>query len=180
MTWKHRGIFVTSNFHFIDIKPTIDKSQVNSIKEAIFARAREKANALAEEKNESYTTQAQNDVMNTARESLNIPEVNPFNQFIKSINNGVSTNNNNPVTAENKAEVAPAEKNEPPQREVKHNIESVNNSNYTNSVRNETMSAARSQFSQGRSLADTLNFLNTQAAISMAKSVQQKRNPFAG
>lgn len=169
---------MTSNFHFIDIKPTIDKSQVNSIKEAIFARAREKSNALAEEKNENYTSQVQNDVMDTVRDSLNIPEINPFNQFIKSINGGGATNNTSPTNVEAKSEAAPPEKVEAPQREVKHNIESVNNSNYTNSVRNETMNAARDQFIQPMSLADTLNFLNTQAAISMAKSVRPKRNPF--
>ena len=163
---------MTSNFHFIDIKPTIDKSQVNSIKEAIFARAQEKSNALAQEKNENYTTQVQNDVMDIARESLNIPDINPFNQFIANINTPAKEKQ---IEKESTTEILSTEIQ--PQKELKHNIESVDNSNYTNSVRNETMKAARAQFSQGRSLADTLNFLNTQAAITMAKNIHPKRSP---
>ena len=42
------------------------------------------------------------------------------------------------------------------------------------------MAEARKQFGQGKSLADTLSFLNTQAAISMVKNVQPKRNPYVG
>lgn len=157
---------MSSNFHFIDLIPSIDKKQVNAIKDAIFARAKEKSNALAQEKTENYTTQTQNDVMEVARESLNIPEVNPFNQFLKSMKLEAAPNTDN---------TQPVNDVEQPQKEVKHNIESVRSENYAESVKDETMKAARAQFRQGQSLADTLNFLNTQAAISMAKSIKPKR-----
>ena len=44
------------NFHFIDIKPTIDRTEAASIKDAIFRRAREKAQQLTEEKSDNYTS----------------------------------------------------------------------------------------------------------------------------
>ena len=59
---------------------------------------------------------------------------------------------------------------------LKHNIQSVNNSNYTESVKDETMTAARNQFRQDRNLTTSLNFLNAQAAIQMAKYAHSKIN----
>ena len=160
-------------FHFIDVKPTIDRKETASTRDAIFKRAREKAEALTEEKNENYTTQIQNDVMEIARESIRPSQKNPFNQFLENMN------------VQNKAEVT--ERTVKPKdefiaakeefsRRIKHNIESINNKTYTDSVKDETMEAARSQFRQGTNLMATLSFLNTKAAIKMAENAHSKIN----
>ena len=59
---------------------------------------------------------------------------------------------------------------------LKHNIERVNNSNFAEAVKDETMTVARNQFRQDRNLTTSLNFLNAQAAIQMAKYAHSKIN----
>ncbi|MCD8377336.1 MAG: hypothetical protein LUB59_00955 [Candidatus Gastranaerophilales bacterium] len=161
------------NFHFIDVKPAIDHAETASIKDTIFRRAREKSNTLAAEKGESYTSDIQNDVMSVAHESIQGTQANPFNRFIESM--GL----NNEQTEE-VSEAQPAGKSVDIQeiytREIKRNIESVSNEAFAGSVKNETMAAARNQFSQATNLTATLNFLNTQAAIRMAEGAHSKIN----
>ena len=174
------------NFHFIDVKSSIDRAETASIKEAIFRRAREKSNTLATEKNENYSTQVQNDVMEIARESITESPMNPFNQFMENmglnaknvVNNIQSQNvaNSAPVQQEAKVSQTIPNLEEIYTKEVKRNIESVSNKTFVNSVKDETMTAARNQFRQGTNLMATLNFLNTQAAIRMAKSAHSKIN----
>jgi len=156
------------NFHFLDVKSSIDRKETASIKDAIFRRAREKASSLAEEKSENYTSQVQDDVMNIARESLQASPMNPFNQFMENV--GVQKA---PKIVE---QVKPQEKKEEPVKELKRNIESVSDSAFVKSVKDETMTAARNQFRQGTNLNSILNFLNTQAAIKMAENAHSKIN----
>ena len=161
-----------NNFHFIDVKPSIERSEVASIKDAIFKRAREKSNLLAKEKSENYTSQMQNDVMEIARVDFQSSSMNPFNQFKDSI----GLNQPEPVVQQSASKMDLPTLEEVFTREVKHNIESVSNSAYTKSVKDETMTAARNQFRQETNLMATLNFLNTQAAIQMAKNAHSKIN----
>ena len=158
------------NFHFIDVKPTIERKETASIKDAIFKRAKEKAQSLAEEKSENYTSQVQDDVMNIARESISASPMNPFNQFMENV--GVQKA---PKIVE-KTKVETPKVDEKPVRELKRNIESADNNTFVKSVKEETMTAARNQFRQGTNLNAILNFLNTQAAIKMAKDAHSKIN----
>ena len=155
------------NFHFIDLKPAIDRRETASIKDAIFKRAREKSNQLAEEKSENYTAQIQSDVMDIARESLRPSPQNPFSQFMDNI--GIQ----NTAIKEEKVSDKDLSKKENV-RTVKRNIESASESALVNSVKDETMTEARNQFRQGTNLMATLNFLNTQAAIKMARDAHSK------
>ena len=157
------------NFHFIDVKPAIDRKETASIRDAIFKRAKEKAEALTEEKSEKYTSQVQSDVMDIARESIQASPMNPFNQFLDNIKQ------QNNIIVEEK----PVQKETPKfgklyKKELKRNIESASNETFENSVKNETMTEARNQFRQGTNLMATLNFLNTQAAIKMAENAHSK------
>ena len=161
------------NFHFVDIKPTIDRKETASIKDAIFKRAREKAEALTEEKAENYTSQVQKDVMEIARETIKPSPMNPFNQFMDNL--GIQ--NGQPTASENiqPQQVTDTEKlKETYTRELKRNIESVSSQAFANSVKEETMTVARNQFRSN--LNATLSFLNTQAAIKAAKNAHSKIN----
>lgn len=167
-----------NHLHFIDVKPSIDKKETASIKDAIFKRAKQKAQALADEKQENYSADVKNDVMDIARTSLADSPMNPFNQFMENINSQrnvvVESSKSNEVNknvqqTSNKSETA-----DDYTREVKHNIESVSNNNFVNSVKNETMQEARKQFRTN--LNAMLNFLNTQAAIKSAKDAHSKIN----
>lgn len=191
---KTRGIM--DNFHFIDIKPTIDRSETASIKDAIFKRAREKAQQITEEKSENYTSQVQNDVMDIARESIQASPMNPFNQFMENV--GLQ-NKITEAIDKVKPKEEMEEKVQPKQsqvqnakqeigqtdfdevkfaenftREVKRNIESASNQAFVKSVQEETMASARNQFRTN--LNYTLSFLNTQAAIKAAESAHSKIN----
>lgn len=169
------------NFHFIDVKPTIDRQQTASIRDAIFRRAKEKAEALTEEKSENYTTQVQNDVMEIARESIQASPMNPFSQFMENVGlqNKITEAVDKVQEQQPKVE---AQKIDQPKleeiytREIKHNIESASNSAFIKSVQEETMKSARNQFRNETNLTATLKFLNTQAAIKMAEGAHSKIN----
>jgi len=181
VAWYIRIAARMDNFHFIDIKPTIDRKETASIKDAIFKRAREKANSLTQEKNEGYTSQVQNDVMDVARESFQATSKNPFNQFLENVGlqnritdavDEVQASQVSQPTAEQAVKQTP----EIPERQVKHNIESVSNNNYVKGVQDEVMASAGKKYRLETNLTMTLNFLNTQAAIQMAKDAHSKIN----
>lgn len=158
------------NFHFVNVKPSIERKDVSLIKEAIFKRAREKAEQINDEKNEHYTSDVKNDIMEIASADFRSSEFNPFNKFKESMGLNAPKPEPQPV-----AEQEPVKKTFEI-KPLKHNIESVSNGSYTESVKDETMTAARNQFRQDRNLTTSLNFLNAQAAIQMAKYAHSKIN----
>ena len=163
------------NFHFVDVKPTIDRAQTVSIKEAIYKRAREKANALISKKNDDCTEQIQNDIMESAHESIRETACNPFNRFLENISvNPTDTE----VVQDTEKYSNTTDIEEIFTREVKKNIESATNSDFVNSIKEETMKAAREQFSQNFDFTATLKFLNTQAAIRMTENAHSKIDYF--
>ena len=166
------------NFHFVQVKPSIERKDVSLIKEAIFKRAREKAQQMNDDQNNQYTSEVKNDIMEIASADFRSSEFNPFNKFKESM--GLNTPKVEPVAEPEKQPVAETKaepfKENPLIKPLKHNIQRVNNSNYTESVKDETMTAARNQFRQDRNLTTSLNFLNAQAAIQMAKYAHSKIN----
>ena len=177
------------NFHFVKVKPSIERKDVSLIKEAIFKRAREKAEQMNDEKNNQYTSDAKNDVMEIASADFRSTEFNPFNKFKESMglnkpNTTVETqsteNVQEPEVAQTKnvnvSSTASTSNNTFEIKPLKHNIERVNNSNFAEAVKDETMTVARNQFRQDRNLTTSLNFLNAQAAIQMAKYAHSKIN----
>lgn len=177
------------NFHFVKVKPSIERKNVSLIKEAIFKRAREKAEQMNDEKSNQYTSDAKNDVMEIASADFRSTEFNPFNKFKESMglnkpNITVETqsteNVQEPEVAQTKnvnvISTASTSNNTFEIKPLKHNIERVNNSNFAEAVKDETMTVARNQFRQDRNLTTSLNFLNAQAAIQMAKYAHSKIN----
>lgn len=177
------------NFHFVKVKPSIERKDVSLIKEAIFKRAREKAEQMNDEKNNQYTSDAKNDVMEIASADFRSTEFNPFNKFKESMglnkpNTTVRTQSTEdvqePKVAQTKnvnvSSTASTSNNTFEIKPLKHNIERVNNSNFAEAVKDETMTVARNQFRQDRNLTTSLNFLNAQAAIQMAKYAHSKIN----
>lgn len=160
------------NFHFVQVKPKIEHKEVSLIKEAIFKRAREKAQEINMEQNAQYTADVKNDIMEIASASLKSNEFNPFNKFKESM--GLNAQKDEPV-AETKPEPVKEELS-PRFKPLKHNVQSVSNQNYSNSVKDETMTVARNQFRHNMDLTTSLNFLNAQAAIQMAKYAHSKIN----
>lgn len=134
----------------------------------ILNRAQEKAASMIEEKNDAYTSSVQNDVMSQARASVQASNSQPqFGGLVSSVK--ASASNSTPAPAKT-PEVAPEGSvnsvDNTSQNQLKYNVQSADNSNYTNSVREETMAVAKSQYSGRKmNLTESLGFLNTQAAI---------------
>ncbi len=150
-----------NNYGFTNARPGIDMSEVASVKEMIFNKSREKAAAMAAEREENVTQSVQNDVMQDARASISNGRMKPF---------GVLTKN----TQSFEQEIKPQENTQKEIPQLKHTIESVDNSVYTASMRDEAMNEARRQYSRKPTLMETLNFLNTQAAIRMVNKTHSK------
>ena len=146
-------------------RPSIDMSEVASVKEMIFNRAKEKSSALATEREEGMAQAIQNDVMTSARESIGNSRIKPFGDLTQNIKIESTQQTSAPQETTTQQNIP----------QLKHNIQSVDNSRYTNSMRDETMTAARNQYGGRRAnLMATLNFLNTQAAIRMVNNTHSK------
>ena len=154
-----------NNYGFTGAKPSIDMSEVASVKEMIFNRAKEKSSALATEREEGMAQAVQNDVMTSARESIGNSRIKPFGDLTQNIKTESTQQTSAPQETTTQQNIP----------QLKHNIQSVDNSRYTNSMRDETMTAARNQYGGRRAnLMATLNFLNTQAAIRMVNNTHSK------
>ena len=154
-----------NNYGFTGARPSIDMSEVASVKEMIFNRAKEKSSALATEREEGMTQAVQNDVMTSARESVGNSRIKPFGDLTQNIKTESTQQTSAPQETTTQQNIP----------QLKHNIQSVDNSRYTNSMRDETMTAARNQYGGRRAnLMATLNFLNTQAAIRMVNNTHSK------
>lgn len=154
-----------NNYGLTGARPSIDMSEVTSVKEMIFNRAKEKSSALATEREEGMAQAIQNDVMTSARESIGNSRIKPFGDLTQNIKTESTQQTSAPQETTTQQNIP----------QLKHNIQSVDNSRYTNSMRDETMTAARNQYGGRRAnLMATLNFLNTQAAIRMVNNTHSK------
>ena len=154
-----------NNYGLTGARPSIDMSEVASVKEMIFNRAKEKSSALATEREEGMAQAIQNDVMTSARESIGNSRIKPFGDLTQNIKIESTQQTSAPQETTTQQNIP----------QLKHNIQSVDNSRYTNSMRDETMTAARNQYGGRRAnLMATLNFLNTQAAIRMVNNTHSK------
>ena len=75
-----------NNYGFTNARPGIDMSEVASVKDMIFNKAREKSASLASEREESMTQSVQNDVMQDARSSVMNNRMKPFGNLTKNTN----------------------------------------------------------------------------------------------
>lgn len=149
-----------NNYGLTGAKPSIDTSEVSSVREMIFNRAREKSSSLAAEKGESFTESVKDDVMSSARNSITGERIKPFGNLTQQ--------HVKPV----ESQPEPVQIQDVPK--LKHNIQSVDPAKFTDSMRDETMAAARNQYGRRGNLNETLKFLNTQAAIRMVNKTHSK------
>ena len=148
----------------------VSRHEAEALKEMIFKRARERAESLANDVQEEYTTSAQNDVMEIARNSF-VASKNPFS-FTDELKNAESkiVNDSTPI-ADNK----PAEEIGFPLRKSESNIQirtgKINTfgDEIIKSTIESNMNEARSALSKKQSFMGALNFLNAQATVALVK-----------
>ena len=155
------------NYKFDSIVP---RSEANALKEMIFQRVRERS--------ESITDDVQTDVMNIARESF-VSNNNPFSQIINSKPEKIEPKNEPAVDkveisnkTTNTQEKVPAgigfaqKELNPAAITHEHDLrEEITASTYKT-----TMSEARESLSNKKSFLGALDFLNSQAAVSLLRT----------
>ena len=142
-----------------NVNSFINQEEANALKQMIFERARERANAMNQD--------VQSDVMDIARESF-VSKNNPFSNIIESAQKAAE---------QREAIVSGAEngQNEEigfPKRELKARAaaqERVVRENVSASVLQNTMNEARVGLSKNKGFIGALDFLNSQAAVSLMR-----------
>ena len=149
-----------------NINSFVSNSEVNALKEMIFNRVRERSQNMSED--------VQTDVMDIARESF-VSKNNPFSQIMQ---------NAAEAAAVKEAEIKAKETEEIgfPQRQLKARaVEQgrVVQDNLTASTVQNNMNEARVSLSNKTSFMGALNFLNSQAAVSMHRTPSGKFSALA-
>ncbi len=129
----------------------VNRQEADALKEMIFKRARERAESMTKEAQESYTSAVKNDIMDLARDTF-VAKKNPFSI------------NTEPVESEKHEEEIGFSKRRV--EEIKSQI-TYRNKAVSEETVEETMADARSEFSSRTSFMGALNFLNSQASISL-------------
>ena len=140
-----------------NLKSIVSNSEQEALKEMIFKRVRDRAQAMNDEVQSSYTKATQNEVMDLARESLTVKH-NPFAE----------------KKDDNKQEIGFAKRQV---KEIKAQV-SQYQANTTNDIKNKevefTMEEARANLNNKVSFTGALNFLNSQATIALIKNKGRK------
>ena len=147
---------IMSSYNYDSI---VSKTEADALKDMIFNRVRERAEALNEETQNSYTTNVRADVMDLARESF--------------------TASKNPFSLKAEKEEEPASKQTEPDkvRHAREHAEEIRaqidyrtklaSENIANDAAREAMNEARDSLSKKSSFLGALDFLNEQATISL-------------
>ena len=157
-------------------KSTVDRQEAEALKEMIFNRVRARAEAMSQDAQSSYVDDIHNDLMDEARNSF-IATKNPF-----SLAKPTKISENNTIEAPKKVELKKPEPKEKTkeyeafeawlasnemlnfQAETKTNIE---NKKIINNTIETTMEDARGTYEKKSTFIGALDFLNSQASISL-------------
>lgn len=141
----------------------VNRNEAAALKEMIFKRAQERAQVMSED--------TQSDVMDMARDSF-VSKDNPFSKIIE---------NTKPSVVEPEkvqpAKVEPEQKSEEigfPMPEARLQQNKIINNQMTASAINNNMAEAREALSNNKSFMGALNFLNSQAAVSLMRTRADK------
>ncbi len=144
-----------NNYKFDSI---VTRSEAEALKEMIFQRARERS--------ESMTEEVQSDVMDLARDSF-VSKDNPFSRIIEQTES-LPADSEKPAS-----EIGFTQKERPTSFQIKLQSKSLEEQITQATVQN-NMIEARNTLSNKQSFMGALNFLNSQAAISLIKTRADK------
>ena len=137
----------------------VNRQEADALKEMIFRRVKERSEGMTEE--------VQDDIMDMARDSF-VSKSNPFSQIVEKT--GMKQENNTPELEKKDVDT------EEIGFSLPHNKPNISNNNrlineqVVNSQIISTMQEARSELSNKKSFMGALNFLNSQASISLIKT----------
>ena len=139
----------------------VSKNEAAALKDMIFKRAQERA--------KSFNEDAQADVMDMARDSF-VSKDNPFSKIIENTKPENKTVEPEAVEKKQKDDGVGF----PMPKEVKLQQNQVINNQITSSAINSNMREAREALTNKKSFMGALNFLNSQAAVSLMRTRADK------
>ena len=139
----------------------VSKNEAAALKDMIFKRAQERS--------KSFNEDAQADVMDMARDSF-VSKDNPFSKIIENTKNENKTVEPEAVEKKQKDDGVGF----PMPKEVKLQQNQVINNQITSSAINSNMREAREALTNKKSFIGALNFLNSQAAVSLMRTRADK------
>lgn len=139
----------------------VNKNEAAALKEMIFKRARERSASMTED--------LQADVMDMARDSFTSNN-NPFARIVEESTEKTVLNHKEPEVAQSE-EIGFPQKEKPVQMGAQAQL--VREQVSSLAIQN-TMSEARASLSNNKGFMGALNFLNSQAAISLARTRSDK------
>lgn len=139
----------------------VSKNEAAALKDMIFKRAQERA--------KSFNEDAQADVMDMARDSF-VSKDNPFSKIIENTKTENKTVEPEAVEKKQKDDGVGF----PMPKEVKLQQNQVINNQITSSAINSNMREAREALTNKKSFMGALNFLNSQAAVSLMRTRADK------
>ena len=151
----------------ISTNTTVNREEADALKAMIFKRARERAEAMNKDVQDSYTSTMQNDIMDLARASF-VASKNPFSL------NEKREKENTEIKEQKTEEIGFS-----PRR----NVEKKVNAEIKNKIADEiiikntveaNMIDARNTFNKKSTFLGALDFLNSQASISLIKTREKK------
>lgn len=153
----------------------VSYQEVEALKEMIFKRAQERADAMEKNIEHAYTTSIKEDVMDIARNSFVAPH-NPFSAAQK----------NEEAKEEAKTDLSVEKQNETREglgfKPLKASLQEKTTYNNENSVKAEiysTMSEARNTLEKKSSFMGALDFLNSKATIATWEKTDKKFSAIA-
>ncbi len=152
----------------------VSQAEIDSLKDIILKRAQVRSQELANEVQNDLTTSFQNELMANARESFNISK-NPF-----TIKEEKPLEEVAPLVDEVTVKETEIVKNQVSEIKTQISKKSTNiNTDMTDLAIKSVMENARIDFSNRQSFIGALNFLNSQATISLIKSKGKDFNAIA-
>ena len=148
-----------SNYNYNSI---VSNQEAEALKEMIFKRARERAQAMADEVDNNYTTSVQNEIMDLARNAF-VAQRNPFSIKTETKEASLEEEKKNEEIGFAKRRV----------KEFKNQITNRSNEIGSNIATNEielVMADTRSSIGKNYSFVGALEFLNSQASIALVKN----------
>jgi hypothetical protein len=150
-----------SNYNLNSI---VSRSEQEALKEMIFKRAQERAQALSENTNKEFTDNIHNDVMELARQSFVAPR-NPFSEKVEEKTANIEEKNNEELALEigfGKRHINEIK------AQINYRTQNLNKDLSENEI-NKAMESTKNDFQHKRSFTGALEFLNTQAALNITQ-----------
>ncbi len=146
---------------------TVTSQEADALKEMIFKRARERAQAFSDDVQSNYVSAVQNDIMDLARDSFVSTSKNPFVETKEDVEAKIQTEI---IDKQETQEIGFAKRHVDEIKKQIYAKNKITNTTITNNEVESAMEEARASLGQKSGFIGALDFLNSQASIALIKN----------